>query len=74
MLTQKELSEIKIKNLNLNVTEFKKETAAFKDAYTKKNEELNKLQESVPSRLTWFSAGAGSTIIVGILTILLVKY
>lgn len=73
LLTQKELSEIKIKNLDLNVAEYKKETAEFKDAYTKKNDELNKLQSHVPSRVTWFAIGSGVTATLSLIMALLLS-
>lgn len=60
------LRDAKIVNLNLNVDEYKKETAGFKKAYLEKNDQLVKAQESIPSRATWFGIGAGTMGVIAI--------
>jgi hypothetical protein len=45
----------------------------FEDAYTKTVAELVKSEQSKPSRLVWFGSGVVTTLILGVVSIFLIK-
>lgn len=64
---QKDNNDILITNLQNDKKEYEKITTTYKENLTKSNKELNDCNNDKPSKLTWFSLGFVSSIILAVL-------
>jgi hypothetical protein len=62
-----------IKGLTQDKVDLTKVSDEFKKKYIDTSEQLNKITENQPSRLTWFGIGAATSVVVGIILAFLVR-